>query len=101
MSGNVLLTFPTTAVTQMRLLYHCQQQLRGSAHLSVVVEPWAPASVLKARKISGRTLCFFVAWEAVVQKGGGVVMVLERGGRKTAERESGRERESIIAKTLG
>ena len=67
LSGTDLLPFPTTAMTQMRLLYHCQQRLTGLASLSVVVGPSAPASVLRPRSpcwISGPTHCFFfLGWE--------------------------------------
>lgn len=68
-SGKDLLPFPTTAMTQMRLLYHCQWQLTGSASLTVVVGPWAPASVLKPRSPLNKWAHspLLLAWEAVVQ----------------------------------
>lgn len=59
LSGTDALPFPGAAVTQMRLLDHCQRRLTASASPPAAVGPRTPASVLKARRISGPAICFF------------------------------------------
>lgn len=56
-SGDDLLPFPTTAMTQMRLLYHCQQQLLGLA--SLVCRGWTLGTCVSAQSagVSGPTHC--------------------------------------------
>lgn len=43
----------------MRLLDHCQRRLTASASPPAAVGARTPASVLKARRISGPAICFF------------------------------------------
>lgn len=96
--GNDLLPFPPTAMTHMRLLYHCQRQRQ----LSAADGPWASASVLAPRgahRISGPTHCCISPGRVFVQK------ERERrwgvGGEKKEKKEFPPAVESISDKLVG
>lgn len=106
-SGTDLLPFPTTAETQIRLLYHCQQQLIGLASLAFLVGPW---SVLKHRAacwIIGPIHCFLSPGRLLCNNaqgdgsGGGGVLVGERVPSSCREHHCQAGRETFTACTCG
>lgn len=105
LSGTDALPFPGAAVTQMRLLDHCQRRLTASASPPAAVGPRTPASVLKAHRISGPAISFFFPLSRLrgccaVRRWGVGGSCVEEGGKRKSITKAARSIVSLPAKLI-